>query len=285
METKISSLTKEVIVTADGPTILVGDRINPTGRKKLTAALAAGDMAVIRDEAVAQVQAGADILDVNAGASGVDEVAVLPRAVEAAMKAVEVPLSIDSKNSAAIEAVLKIYKGKALINSVSAEERSLSEILPLVKEYGAAVVGLTVDDRGIPPEAQERLRLASKIIDRAAGLGIPKEDVIIDCLALSVAADSAAAAVTLEAIRLVKTNLGVNQTLGASNISHGLPEREVLNNAFLTLAIAAGVSCPFVHAERVLQAVRAADLLLGRDPYALRYIKSYRRRQSSAQGR
>jgi 5-methyltetrahydrofolate--homocysteine methyltransferase len=284
METKIASRTKEIVVRGDGPTILIGDRLNPTGRKRLTTALAAGDMAVIRAEAIAQVEAGADILDVNAGASGVDEVAALPLAVQAVMDVVEVPLSLDSKSSAAIEAALRVYKGKPLINSVSAEEKSLAEILPLVKKYGAAVVGLTADDRGIPPGAEERLRLASKIIDRAAGLGIPKEDVIIDCLALSVAADSTAAAVTLEAIRLVKTRLGVNQTLGTSNISHGLPEREVLNNAFLTLAVAAGVTCPFVHVEKARQAVLAADLLLGRDNYALRYIKAYRRRQPSGGG-
>ncbi len=285
METKISSRTKEVIISGDGPTILVGDRINPTGRKKLTAALAAGDMAVVREEALAQVRAGADILDVNAGASGVDEAAVLPAAVQAVLEAVGVPISIDSKNPAAIEAALKVYKGKALVNSVSAEERSLAEVLPLVKNYGAAVVGLTVDDRGIPPGAEERLRLASGIVDKAAALGIPQEDVIIDCLALSVAAEATAAATTLEAIRLVKTKLGVNQTLGASNISHGLPEREILNNVFLALAIAAGVTCPFVHVEKARQAILAADLILGRDTYALRYIKAYRQRQSSGAGR
>ncbi len=278
METRISSRGKEVTITADGPTVLIGDRINPTGRKRLTAALLAGDMDVIREEAAAQVRAGADVLDINAGASGLDEARVLPLAVRAVMEAVEVPLSLDSKNSGAVEAALKVYNGKALVNSVSAEEKSLAEILPLVKKYGAAVVGLTVDDRGIPADAAGRLRAAAAIIDRAAALGIPREDVIIDCLALSIAADSGAAAVTLEAIRLVKRELRVNQTLGASNISHGLPEREVLNNAFLTLAVAAGVTCPYVHAEKARQAILAADLILGRDTYALRYIKAYRQR-------
>ncbi len=281
METKVSSQSKEVVISAEGATVLIGDRINPTGRKKLTASLQAGDMEMVRQEALAQVRAGADILDINVLASGGDETRLLPQAVQAVMGAVDVPLSLDSKDVRAIEEALQVYKGKAIINSVSGEEKSLAEVLPLAKRYGATVIGLTIDDQGIPPEAGRRLAVASKILERAAALGIPQEDVIIDCLTLTVATDSKAAAVTLDAIRLVKENLGVNQALGASNISYGLPEREVLNDAFLTLAVGAGVTCPYVNVIKARPAILATDLLLGRDRYALRYIKAYRQRQAS----
>ena len=279
MKTRVSSATKEVLISDDQPTVLIGERINPTGKKKLAAALQAGDMELVRREAIAQVQAGADILDVNVGVSGVDETALLPQAVQTVMEAVDVPLSLDSDNCKALEAALKVYRGKPIINSVNGQERSLSEVLPLVKEYGAAVIGLTMDDEGIPVEPDRRVAIAHKIIDRAEMLGIPREDIIIDCLALTIATDSGVGLVTLQAIREVKAKLGVNQTLGASNISYGLPDRDVLNNAFLAMAIAAGVTCPTVDAARVRQAVLATDLILGRDGYAQRYIKAYRQRQ------
>ncbi len=283
METKVSGVSKEVIISTGGATMLIGDRINPTGRKKLTAALQAGDFEMIKREATAQVTAGADILDVNAGAAGVDETKVLPAAVRAVMEATGVPLSVDSKSAAALEAALAVCKGKALVNSVSGEERSLAEVLPLVKKYNAAVIGLTIDDKGIPPTAEQRLAIAQKIVERAAALGIPKEDIIIDCLTMTVATDVKAALVTLDAIRLVRERLGLNQTLGASNISHGLPDRDVLNNTFLTLAIEAGVNCPYVHVEKVRPSILATDLLLGRDRYALRYIRAFRQRQAANQ--
>ncbi|GAI76824.1 unnamed protein product, partial [marine sediment metagenome] len=249
---------------------------NPTGKKKLTAALQASDMELVRKEAIAQVQAGADILDVNVGASGIDETRLLPQAVQAVMEAVDVPLSLDSDNTKSLEAALKLYQGKPIINSVTGQERSLSEVLPLVKEYGAAVIGLAMDDEGIPMDSDRRVAIAHKIVDRAEVLGIPREDIIIDCLALTIATDSRVGLVTLQAIRKVKAELGVNQTLGASNISYGLPDRDVLNSAFLALAIPAGVTCPTVDVAKVRQAVLAIDLLLGRDGYAQRYIKAYR---------
>ena len=279
MKTRVSSATKEVLISDDQPTVLIGERINPTGKKKLAAALLAGDMELVRSEAVAQVQAGADILDVNVGASGIDETKLLPQAVQAVMEVVDVPLSLDSDNPKSLEAALKIYQGKAIVNSVTGQERSLNEVLPLVKEYGAVVIGLTMDDEGIPMDSDRRLAIAHKIVDRAEVLGIRREDIIIDCLALTIAADSRAGLATLQAIRKVKAELGVNQTLGASNISYGLPDRDVLNRAFLALAIAAGVTCPTVDVARVRQAVLATDLLLGRDGYAQRYIKAYRQRQ------
>jgi len=283
MDTKVSSANKELVISGGGPAILIGDRINPTGRKKLTAALQAGDMEIAKQDAIAQVKAGADILDVNAGAPGVEEERVLPAVVRAVMGAVDVPLSLDSKSPAALAAALAAYKGKAIVNSVSGEDRSLAEVLPAVKRYRAAVIGLTIDENGIPPTAEQRLKIAEKIVDRAAAAGIPKEDVIIDCLTMTVATDSRAAMVTLDAIRLVKEKLGVNQTLGASNISHGLPDRDVLTSVFLALAIEAGVTCPYVHVEKVRPFALATDLLLGRDRYALRYIRAFRQRQATGQ--
>jgi 5-methyltetrahydrofolate--homocysteine methyltransferase len=279
MHTIVSSATREVVIGDDQPTVLIGERINPTGRKKLAAALEAGDMEVLRREAVAQVEAGADILDVNVGSPGVDEVGLLAQVVQAVAEAVDVPLSLDSDNPGALEAALKVYHGKPIINSVTGQESSLAEVLPLVKRYGAAVIALTMDDDGIPADPARRVAIAHKIIERAESLGIPREDVIIDCLVLTVATESDAALVTLEAVRQVREELGVNQTLGASNVSYGLPERNVLNSAFLAMAINAGVTCPTVNAARVRQAVLATDLLLGRDRYARRYIKDYRQRR------
>lgn len=285
METKVSSLTKEVVISTGGQAVLIGDRINPTGRKKLTAALQAGDMEIVRQDALAQVKAGADILDINTGVSGMEEGKILAAAVRAVMDTVNVPLSLDSKSPAALEAALAVYKGKALVNSVSGEERSMSEVLPLVKKYGAAVIGLTIDEHGIPAGAEKRFEIAAKIVDRAMAAGIPKEDVIIDCLTMTVATDSRAALVTLDAIRLVRDRLGVNQTLGASNVSYGLPDRDVLTSTFLALAIEAGVTCPYVHVEKARQFILATDLLLGRDRYALRYIRAFRQRQAAAGSR
>jgi len=279
LQTIVSSATREVIIADDRPVVLIGERINPTGRKKLAASLQAGDMTVVRREAQAQVNAGADILDVNVGGTGADETTLLPRAVQTVIEAVGVPLSLDSENPAALEAALKIYQGKPIINSVNGQERSLNEILPLVKQYRTAVIALTMDDEGIPTNPDRRLAIARKIVDRAETLGIPHEDIIVDCLVLTIATDSNAGLTTLEAVRKVKAELGVNQTLGASNVSFGLPDRDVLNSAFLIMAIAAGVTCPCVNVTRVRPSVLATDLLLGRDNYALRYIKAYRQRQ------
>ncbi|MCG2770035.1 MAG: dihydropteroate synthase, partial [Anaerolineae bacterium] len=241
METRISSATKEVVISYELPTRLIGERINPTGKKKLAAALEAGDLEMVRREALAQVEAGADILDINVGTPAVDEVALLPEVVQLVMETVDVPLCIDSSNPKALEAALKVYKGKALINSVSGEERSLEEILPLIKEAGAAVVGLTMGDEGIPQSADQRVAVAYKIMDRAAALGIPAEDVIIDCLALTLGADTSAGMITVETIRRIRAELGVNITLGASNVSFGLPDRNLLTSAFLSVVIFAGV--------------------------------------------
>jgi 5-methyltetrahydrofolate--homocysteine methyltransferase len=279
MQTKVSSLKKEVVIGDDQPTVLIGERINPAGKKKLAESLKAGDLEIVRREALAQAQAGADILDVNVGTFGVDEVTLLPRAVQAVMDTVDVPICIDSNNPAALEAAVKIYKGKPLINSVTGEERSLTKVLPMVKEYKAAVVGLVQDDEGIPKDAQRRVSIAHKIVERAEAFGIARENIIIDCLAFAVGADTSSGLAVMEAIRTIKSELGVNMTLGASNISFGLPDRELINNAFVAMAIAAGITCLITDAAKVRPTVVATDLVLGRDKHARRYIGAYRQRQ------
>jgi 5-methyltetrahydrofolate--homocysteine methyltransferase len=279
METRVSSSTKEVVIGGEGPTVLIGERINPAGKKKLAEALKAGDLEMVCKEARAQAQAGADVLDVSVGTFGVNEIALLPRAVQEVMATVDIPLCLDSASPEALEAALKFYKGKALINSVTGEERSLANVLPLVKEYGAAVVGLVQDEKGIPKDTERRVAVAHKLVERAAAAGIPREDVIIDCLAFAVGADPTSGPAVIEAIRRIKAELGVNLTLGASNVSFGLPDRNLLNDAFVVMAIAAGVTCLIVDVAKVRPSVLAADLILGRDKHARRYIEAYRQRQ------
>jgi len=279
METRVSSPSKEVIIGDNQPTVLIGERINPTGKKKLAETLKAGDLEIVRKEALAQVQAGADIIDVNVGVFGIDEAALLPKAVQAVMKTVDTPLCLDSSNPDALEAALKVYKGKPLVNSVTGEEHSLKRILPLIKKYGAAVIGLVQDDDGIPKDAEGRVRVARTIVERAEATGIPREDLVIDCLAFAVGAEPASGVAVIEAIRRIKAELGVNMTMGASNVSFGLPDRELLNNAFVVMATAAGATCLIVDAAKVRSIILAADLVLGRDKRARRYIEAYRQRQ------
>jgi len=284
METTLKSARKTVSIGPDRPTVLIGERINPTGKKRLAAALVEGDLGIVRLEATAQVEAGADVLDVNVGAVGVDEVNLLPRAVQLVMETVDVPVCIDSANARALRAALDAHRelapeGKPLINSVNGEESRLKAVLPLVAEYKAAVIGLAMDDSGIPSTPGERLAVARKIVERAEALGIPREDVVIDCLALTVGADSRAGMVTLEATRMVREELGVNMTLGASNVSFGLPERKVVNWVFLAMAIQRGVNCPIVDVAKVRPAILAADLILGRDEYGMRYVRAYKERK------
>jgi 5-methyltetrahydrofolate--homocysteine methyltransferase len=282
METTVSSATGQIVIGHDRPTVLIGERINPTGKRRLLAALQAGDLELVRQLARSQVQSGADILDVNVGASGVDEVELLPEAIRAVMETVDVPLCIDSDSPEALAAALKVYAGKPIVNSVNGQEQRLRTVLPLVREHGAAVIGLTMDDEGIPNDADRRVAIAGKIIERASEAGIPPDDVIIDALALSVGADTKAALVTMDAVRRIREEFGVNQTLGASNVSFGLPDRDLINWAFLAMAIAAGVTCPVVRVKQVCTTVLAIDLLLGRDDYAMRYIRAYRQRQRSS---
>jgi 5-methyltetrahydrofolate--homocysteine methyltransferase len=281
METKITSASKEVIISDSQPTVLIGERINPSGKKKLGEELKAGGLDIVRKEAKAQTEAGADILDVNINIFGVDEVNLLPKTVQAVMETTDIPLCLDSPNAEALEAALKVYKGKPLINSVSGEEKSLTSILPLVKGYGAAVVGLVQDDEGIPHDAERRLAVAKKIVERAEAAGIPREDIIIDCLSLAVGADMTAGSGVLEGARMIKKELGVNLTLAVSNISFGLPDRELINNAFVAMVIAAGVTCVIADVAKLRPAVLAADLILAKDKYARRYTEGFRQRQQA----
>lgn len=286
METVVKGIGKKVVIGDDRPTVILGERINPTGKKKLAAALLAGDLELVRQEALNQVEAGADILDVNVGAAGVDEVDLLPRAVKLVMETVDVPVCIDTPNGEALAAALAMHKklnpeGRPLVNSVNGEEASLARVLPLVAEYGTAVIGLCMDDDGIPKTPEKRLAVAKKIVERAARHGVGREDILIDCLALTVGADAKAGWVTLEAIRMVKEELGLNLALGASNVSFGLPERETINGVFLGMAIMRGLNCPIVDAAKVARFIQAADLAMGRDEYAMRYLKAYRKRQKA----
>lgn len=276
METILTGTEGTVRISPDLPTVIIGEKINPTGRSWLTEQLTEGNLEVLADEAVKQLEDGAHVLDVNVGAASVNEVEVLPRAIEIVQDAVGVPLCIDTADNDALEAALEVYRGKPLINSVNGEEKNLERVLPLVAEYEAAVIGLAMDDDGIPKDPQKRLEIARKIVERAESMGIPREDVLIDCLALTVSAEPDAAIITLNAIDLVREELGVNQALGHSNVSFGLPDRPVINRVALGMVIRAGVNAPIVDAAEVKQSILAADLLLGRDQYAMNYIKYYR---------
>lgn len=284
METRVSSAKKEVIISIDRPAVLIGERINPTGKKRLAEALKAGDLEIVRQEAIEQVNAGADIIDINVNAPGVDDIALLPKAVKAVMEAVDAPVCIDSPNTAAIEAALKVYKGKPLINSVSGETHSLKRVLPLVKEYGAAIVGLVQDDEGIPKNADRRVAIAHKIVAAAEKAGIPREDIVIDVLTFAIGAEANSGKDVLEAIRRIREELGVNMTMGASNISFGMPDRPVINNTWLSMVIAAGATALIVDAAKVRPSVLATDLVLGRDRFARRFIENHRKRQQLSQG-
>ncbi len=281
LTTTISSATQTVEISRDRPTVIIGERINPTGRKKVLAALQAGNFEQVAKDAVRQVAAGAPVLDVNAGVPGADEPALLQEVMRAVMAATDVPLCIDTADPVALEAALKMYPGKALINSTNGEEKSLNAVLPLAKEYGAAIIGLCMDDNGIPPMPEDRLAVAAKIIERAAQHGIPVEDVVIDPLTLTLGADSNAAWITLEAAKLVVKEFGVNITMGASNVSFGMPDRKYLNASFMSMAIQAGLTCPITNplVPEISTAVLAADLVLGRDEYGMAWITAFRQRQ------
>jgi len=283
MDTKVSSDKKEVIISISRPTVIIGERINPTGRKKLTEALKAGDLELVRKEAIDQVAAGADIIDCNVNAPGVNDVEMLPEAVKIIQEAVDAPICLDSPNTAAIEAALKVYKGKPLINSVSGEEHSLKRVLPIVKEYGCAVIGLVQDDEGIPKNAERRIAIAHKIVERAEKAGIPRENIVIDVLTFAIGAESKSGLDVLEAIRRIREELGVNMTMGASNISFGMPDRPIINNAWASMVIAAGATALISDAAKVRPAILATDLCLGRDRFARRFIEDHRKREQAAQ--
>lgn len=279
MQTILRGKTSEVIIDTDGPVIIIGECINPTRRKRLVSTLQEMNFGYLLELADIQIKAGADVLDVNVGYPGVDDVKLLPETVKVLQDNFDIPLCLDSPNPMAIEAALKVAKGKCLINSVNGEEKSLNALLPVAKEYGAAIIGLTMDDEGITHDPEKRLAIAEKIIERAVRLGIKPEDVVIDPLAMAVSADPQACVVTLNTIALVHKILGHNITQGASNISFGLPGRESLNAAFMTLAIYNGLTCPIANPEKITAAVRATDLVLGRDDFAVRFVDFFQSHQ------
>lgn len=278
METILTSATKEVRIGLDHPFVMIGERINPTGRKQLAAELAEGNYDRVVSDAVAQVAAGAHMLDVNAGIPMIDEPAVLAQIVRLVQSVVDVPLAIDSSVVAALEAGLQAYQGKALVNSVTGEDARLEAVLPLVKKYGAAVIGITNDESGISHDPEQRLAVARKIIERAADHGIAKEDVVIDPLAMPVGAVPSSGATFLQITRRLVQDLRVNTTCGASNISFGLPARDSLSATFLAMGIGVGLTSAILNPLKpeTLNTIRAAELLIGHDEDAAAWINANR---------
>lgn len=276
MQMELRGPSSSVTIGPDLPTVMIGERINPTGRKVFSAELQAGDLSRIPRDVQTQVTAGAGVLDVNVGAASVDEVKWLPEAVRLVQDTVDVPVCIDSPNSEALAASLKVCKGRALVNSVNGEEAKLSAVLPVVAEYGAAVIALCMDDNGIPTSPEDRLAVAEKILERAQKLGIGADSILFDPLVMTVGADHRAGLVTLQTARLLREKLGCNMTVGASNASHGMPNRDMLNTVFLAQLIAVGVNAPICNPMKNALAVRAADLMLGRDEWGMNYIQAFR---------
>jgi len=277
-KTVVSSATREVVLGFDRPFVIIGERINPTGRKVLAAEMAVGDYSRVEADALAQVAAGAHMLDVNAGIPLADEPAILAEAVRLVQSITDVPLSIDSSIVAALESGLAAYRGKALVNSVTGEEERLEAVLPLVKKHGAAVVAISNDETGISEDPDERFEVAKKIVERCEDHGIPRCDVVVDPLVMPIGAINLAGQQVMHICRRLRDELQVNSTCGASNVSFGLPNRNGINGAFLTMAISSGLTSAItspLHVE-VMQAVRGADVMMGHDPDCRRWISNYR---------
>jgi 5-methyltetrahydrofolate--homocysteine methyltransferase len=277
-DTVVSSATREVIIGFERPFVMIGERINPTGRKILAAEMAAGDFSRVESDARAQVAAGAHMLDVNAGIPLADEPAILAKAVLLVQSITDLPLSIDSSIVAALEAGLAVYKGKALVNSVTGEEERLEAVLPLIKKYGAAVVAISNDETGISEDPDVRFEVAKKIVHRAADYGIPACDVVVDPLVMPIGAINKAGVQVMHLLHRLKTELKVNTTCGASNVSFGLPAREAVSATFLTMAIGAGMTSAIMnplHLE-IVKACMAADVMMGHDPDCARWIRKFR---------
>jgi 5-methyltetrahydrofolate--homocysteine methyltransferase len=285
METVLSSASREVRIGAENPFCIIGERINPTGRKIFQDQLRRNDLARVEIDVAEQVAGGAMVLDVNMGAPLCDEAELMKKAIGLIQSRCDLPLCLDSSIVEVLDAGLAVYQGKALVNSVTAEDDRLAEILPLVKRYGAAVIALPNDEEEIPEEPARRLELARKIVDVATGkYGIAIEDIVIDPLAMPVGADTTLVLRTLETIELLRDDLGVNMTLGASNVSFGMPGRGAIGAAFLPMAIAAGLTSAIMDArsDQLVQAVKAADLLTNRDPWGAAWIAAHRARQAAS---
>ena len=284
METVLESRSRRVVIGAGHPLCVIGERINPTGRKVLAELIAAGDFSLVESDACDQVEAGAHVLDVNAGIPLANEAELLCEIVQRVQAIVDVPLCLDSSVVAALGAALDVCEGKPLVNSVTAETARLEQVLPIVARHGAAVIGLVSGDAGVPTTAEERLAEARKIVEAAADCGIPAEDVVLDPLAMAVATDPHAPWVTLETIRLISAELGVNTILGASNVSFGLPARASITASFVAMAMGAGLTAAIMNPLllEAATAVRASDLLLGNDEYGSTWISAFRAHEAAA---
>ena len=286
MHTTVNSADKTLTIGSDQPFCIIGERINPTGRKTFQEQLRSGDLSAVEKDVADQIASGAMMLDVNMGAPLVDEAALLAEAVRLIQRLTDVPLCIDSSIVEALEAGLAAYEGKALVNSVTAEDERMEMILPMVKKYGAAVIALPNDDKEIPEDPQRRFELTEYIVDKATGTyGIPIEDIVIDPLAMPIGADSQMVVRTLETIHLIADRIGVNMTLGASNVSFGMPDRHTLNSVFLPMAMGAGLTSAIMDARTpsIVTAVKAGDLMLGNDEWGMAWISAHRAREA-AQG-
>jgi 5-methyltetrahydrofolate--homocysteine methyltransferase len=283
VDTVLQSRSRTVTIAIDKPFCVIGERINPTGRKAFAQELRDGNLDRVIEDADAQIAMGADMLDVNAGIPLVDEAELLAQMIRLLQDHTDMPLCIDSSVIEALEAGLDAYEGKALVNSVTGEDERLELILPIVAKHGAAVIGLTNDETGIPETAEKRLEIARKIVSVAGDHGIPPQDVVLDPLAMTVGADPQAVRITLDAIEMIRDELGVNMCLGASNVSFGLPERHTLNAAFLAMASAHGLTSAIMNAlsEECVRSVRASDLMLGKDEWGANWISAHRARQAA----
>ncbi|MFL2502317.1 MAG: methyltetrahydrofolate cobalamin methyltransferase [Luminiphilus sp.] len=285
--TTISSATREVHIGFDQPFVIIGERINPTGRKILAEEMKNGDYSRVKADALAQVEAGAHMLDVNAGIPLADEPRILAKAVQLVQSITDVPLSIDSSIVEALEAGLAVYQGKALVNSVTGEDEVLERVLPLVAKHNAAVVAISNDETGISEDPDVRFAVAKKIVERAADYGIPHSDVVVDPLVMPIGAINTAGVQVMALVRRLRDELKVNTTCGASNVSFGLPNRNGINSAFLTMAMGAGMTSAItspLHAE-VMQAVRGGDVMMGHDPDCTNWIRAYREPAAEGEGR
>jgi 5-methyltetrahydrofolate--homocysteine methyltransferase len=285
MHTVLRSATKEVVIGPDQPFCAIGERINPTGRKTFQEELRAGDLSRIETDVADQVAGGATMLDVNMGVPLTDEADLLARAVRLVQSRTDLPLCIDSSVVEALDAGLAAYQGKALVNSVTGEQERLDAILPLVKRYGAAVIALPNEEDEIPDDPRKRLEITRKIIDIATDRhGIPIEDIVIDPLAMPIGADSSLVTKTLETISLIRDEFGVNMTLGASNVSFGMPGRHVLGATFLPMAMTCGLTSAIMDTRTaaIMEAVRAADLLMGNDEWGAGWIAAHRAKLAAA---